>query len=63
MYLKDANSVILCYDITNEKSFDNLKYEFTFIKRDSVLTGDENLYLVGTHSEMVINAEVKFVES
>ena len=58
MYFKDVHSVILCYDITNEKSFDNLKCEFTFIKRDSVLTGDENIYLVGTHSDMEDNAEV-----
>lgn len=57
-YYRDANAIILCYDITNYASFDNLKYWITNITNKC----DDNIYkiIVGLKTDLHTARQVKF---
>ena len=56
LYYKDSKIVLLIYDITNKKSFDEIKYWLNEIK---TTLGDEPILgLVGNKCDMISNKEV-----
>ena len=57
IFFKNANSVLLVYDITNKESFDELKnYWIDTIKEYS---NDLSLAVVGNKSDMYVKEQVK----
>ena len=57
IFIKDAKIIIFVYDITNMKSFKELKFWFQFTKE--VINQDTVVAIVGNKSDLFLQEEVK----
>ncbi|CAD8100680.1 unnamed protein product [Paramecium sonneborni] len=60
-YIKDSSAAVICYDITNEKSFQDVEKWIYMVQE---LTGDQTLiYILGNKIDLEENRKIKMEEA